>query len=76
MTEFTIRSEDLELDIVDHFGEIQRLQINAFDREEFRKDCKTLGRQGVWFDLDHRYWLLGDDVSADVEWRHLERGDG
>ncbi len=68
MTEFAIRPEDLALDIVDHFGEIQRRQINAFEREEFRKDCKAFGRQGVWFDCDRRYWLLSEDLSTDIEW--------
>ena len=68
MTEFTVRSEDLELDIVDLAEVIQRRQINALDREEFRENCKVLGRQGVWFDCDRRYWLLGEDVSTDTEW--------
>lgn len=67
-----VRPEDLELDIVDHFGEIQRRQFDALEREEHRKDCKALGRQGVYFDCDRRYWLLGEDVSADVEWRPEE----
>lgn len=68
MPEFTVRPEDLELDIADHFGEIQRRQVNAFEREQFREECKAFGRQGVWFDCDRRYWLLGENVGADTEW--------
>lgn len=75
MTAFTIRPEDLELNISDLVGEIQRRQFDALGREEHRKDCKALGRQGVYFDCDHRYWLLGEDVSADVEWHPEETAE-